>query len=82
MESQNFSPWAAKPTPCWHCEKFVRLVYGGSAAECGHARAARIRSQPENGCSAFTREPGADDEPGPPPIQEWVMRAAPAGAST
>ena len=27
-----------------------------------------VCSQPQHGCSSFQREPGADDELGPPPV--------------
>lgn len=38
----------------------------GTAAACTLPRAARVRSARAPGCSAWEREPGAGDEPGPP----------------
>lgn len=60
----HFTPWA-EPRPCWHCQHFERLEAGG-CARCNLTGGPRRRAQPERGCSAWTREPGADDEPGPP----------------
>lgn len=58
----HFDPWGAL-RPCWHCTRYDGLVYGGTAALCNLPNAARVRSSPVNGCSAWQREPGADDEP-------------------
>ncbi|MDE2369717.1 MAG: hypothetical protein KGN16_12175 [Burkholderiales bacterium] len=60
--------------PCSYCTRFVGMTPDGSAARCGLPNAARVRSQPQWGCSGFEREIGADDEPGPPGGQ---VRAAP-----
>jgi hypothetical protein len=45
----------------------------GSAAKCDDGM---IRSQPGYGCAFFQREPGADDEPGPPESIDDVIRKA------
>jgi len=39
------------------------MRYGATAAECSLANGPRIRSMPADGCSAWERQPGADDEP-------------------
>lgn len=59
-------PWSGNAGACWHCNRFVRMLYEGTAAQCSREHSSKVRSQPETGCSAFEREPGADDEPGPP----------------
>lgn len=50
------------PTPCWFCRSFDGLDNQQTAARCLNPGCCRIRAQPEQGCSAFQREPGADDE--------------------
>jgi len=60
----HFQPWQDAHTPCWHCTQFLGMLYEGTAAHCRVGPA--VRSMPANGCSAFERAPGADDEPGPP----------------
>ena len=62
---QTFNPWGV-PRPCWHCHHFAALVYQGTAALCMSGSGPRVRSGPAHGCSGWEREPGADDEPGPP----------------
>lgn len=62
----NFNPWGDGTKPCWHCAGFDGLVTGG--ALCSMPGCCRLRALPQNGCSRFVREPGADDEPGPPPL--------------
>lgn len=52
--------------PCWHCTRFAGMTADGSASRCTLPNAARVRSRPAWGCSGFEREPGSDDEPGPP----------------
>lgn len=54
----HFTPWQ----PCWHCTNYVGLLYAGSAGSCSLVNGPRVRSMPDRGCSAFEREPGADDE--------------------
>ena len=53
----------------------------GAAALCTLKNAARVQASPGRGCSAFERESGSDDEPGPP---AWVtsisFRRDPHGA--
>ena len=63
----HFSPWTGLHQPCWQCTRFVRMLYGGTAAECSLPNAPKVRSAPANGCSGWMRETGSDDEPGPPP---------------
>lgn len=74
MHAAHFNPWSSTPRPCWHCNAFAGLLYGGSAARCTRPYSATVRSMPANGCSAFEREVGADDEPEvvlfTPPTQE------------
>ena len=62
----SFNPYRFPPSPCWQCVAFQGMVYQGTAALCSRPNFARVRSAPENGCSGFVREVGADDEPGPP----------------
>lgn len=53
--------------PCWHCRAYAGLTGQGSAAVCrDRSGAVSVRTNPEQGCSFWEREPGADDEPGPP----------------
>ncbi len=62
----HFQPWGLHLQPCWHCHHFLRMLHGGSAAACALPDGPRVRSMPHGGCSAFEREPGADDEDAPP----------------
>jgi hypothetical protein len=64
--SEHFSPWGSGIQPCWHCAHFEAMVYCGSAALCTLPNGPRVRAMPQSGCAAFDREPGADDETGPP----------------
>lgn len=59
----HFTPWNADRQPCWHCTHYCGLTADGAAARCSLPNAARIRSMPAGGCSAWKREPGTDDEP-------------------
>jgi hypothetical protein len=59
----HFYPHAATPKPCWYCTHFIAMIYGGSAAWCSLRPGPAVRAMPASGCSAFSREPGADDEP-------------------
>lgn len=61
--------------PCWHCRHYVAMLSCGAAA-CSLENAARVRSQPERGCSAFEREPGADDEDRRPEPSCALIRVA------
>jgi hypothetical protein len=51
--------------PCWHCRFYDGMTNENTSALCNHPGCSRVRSTPANGCSAFEREPGADDEPMP-----------------
>ena len=64
----HFSPWLAQHRPCWHCVHFDGMLFGGSAAGCKAPGSAQVRAMPADGCSRWEREPGSDDEPGPPVI--------------
>lgn len=61
-----FDPFATECGPCWHCTGFAGMLYEGSAAGCRRKGCPAVRSAPGDGCCAFEREVGADDEPGPP----------------
>ena len=61
-----FNPHAAPAPPCWHCRFFGALLYGGTAARCTLPCACKVMALPATGCAFWEREPGADDEPGPP----------------
>lgn len=80
MGSPYFNPHGAACTPCWHCIRFDGMAYAGTAALCSLPNAARVRSDPAHGCSAFQREVGADDEPGPPAVDEGQAVLVPVGA--
>lgn len=51
---------------CWRCEDYVQMLYEGTAAKCNCDHVSNVRAQPEGGCSAFEREVGTDNAPGPP----------------
>jgi hypothetical protein len=80
FQPMNHVPVIAAPLrsvrPCWSCVWFGRMVYGGSAAWCNLANGPRVQAGPWEGCSAWEREPGADDEPGPPACLEAVQASA------
>lgn len=65
MESQS-TP-AGAPIPCWACANFDGIAPGNRSALCRLPNASRVRAMPEHGCACWVREPGVDDEPGPPP---------------
>lgn len=72
------------PIPCWACRYFAGMTAQGSAALCNLPGASRVRASPAGGCVCWVREPGADDEPGPPGVvpaveawQPWDQRAQP-----
>ena len=54
------------PKTRWHCSAYDVLTERGTAASCIRPGCSSVRSNPEHGCVCFEREPGADDEPGPP----------------
>jgi hypothetical protein len=58
--------------PCWHCRWFTRTVYGGSAAWCTLPNGPRVQAGPADGCSAWERLPGVDDEVGSPEVTGTV----------
>lgn len=58
-----FSPHTNERTPCRHCHHYGSLIYQGTAAWCRKPGASTVRATPTSGCTSFTREPGADDEP-------------------
>lgn len=64
----HFQPWSPQLRPCWHCHHFEGLLHGGSAAACSLRPGPRVRAMPQGGCSAFEREPGADDDDAPPAV--------------
>ena len=70
LYAMNYIPVIAAPArqnrPCWHCTHYGRMINGGSAAWCTLPNAPRVQAGPREGCSAWERVPGADDEPGPP----------------
>lgn len=69
LHSMNFWPTSNAYRPCWHCTRFAGMLYAGSAAACTLPGGPRVRSMPGGGCVCWEREPGADDEPGPPGSQ-------------
>jgi hypothetical protein len=73
------APTAALPgsgRPCWHCRHFDRMIYSGRAAWCNLANAPRVQAGPGDGCSAWERLPGADDEWGPPACLQGARASA------
>lgn len=79
MSASHFSPWGTAQKPGWHCDTFEGITPGGCLALCTRSNAARVHSMPVNGCSAFEREPGADDDPDWIPV--WITPAPPAVAT-
>jgi hypothetical protein len=75
----TFSPHLPDVRPCWHCSHYVAMIYAGTAARCARPDCAPVRSQPDRGCSAWTRETGTDDEPDAPLTDDplaWQGRGA------
>lgn len=72
----HFTPWQSAPRPCSHCSAFDGYTAAGSAALCSRPGCCRVRSTPANGCSAFEREPGVDDEE-PAGADQNIGRRAP-----
>jgi hypothetical protein len=68
----HFQPHSSERRPCWHCSRFIGLIYQGSAAAC---ELGTVRAMPAQGCAFWQREVGADDEPDqqPAPIA-WPAR--------
>jgi hypothetical protein len=74
LQAMHHVPVIAAPPKsgraCWHCVHFSRMVCAGSAAWCNLPMAPRVQAGPADGCSAWERVPGVDDEEGPPaPLQ-------------
>jgi hypothetical protein len=46
--------------PCWYCRYFGRM--GGAHSAVCERGDGLLRSQPENGCAFYEREPGVDDD--------------------
>ena len=80
MPASHFSPWKSDPQPCWWCTRFDGMCADGSAALCHLPNAARVRSQPASGCSAFEREVGADDVPDQAPSAAGLADLVPVAA--
>jgi hypothetical protein len=80
VRAMNYTPQVAAPArsgrPCWHCTHFDRMLYGGSAAWCSMANGPRVQAGPRDGCSAWERVPGSDDEPGPPACRDADQASA------
>jgi hypothetical protein len=68
---------AKQATPCWHCHYFDGVASQETAALCSNPKCCRSRPQPERGCGSWMREPGADDEPGPPAVFDLRMPLVP-----
>lgn len=58
------------PQPCWHCLHFGEMLAGGAAARCDRRGAVHVQAAPAHGCVYWEREPGSDDEPGPPETRD------------
>ncbi len=56
----------ASVRPCWHCTAYAGLTGQGTVAICTRPGCCRARSDPAIGCVRWEREPGSDDEAGPP----------------
>lgn len=63
MQSHS-TPGTARP--CWHCDGYAGLTVSGCHARCVRGGRLHIQGAPRTGCVFWEREPGADDEPGPP----------------
>jgi hypothetical protein len=61
--SQYFTPEEPRPGGCWTCTHWHgETAGGGRHAVCRKDAQPLILGQPDYGCSAWEREPGADDE--------------------
>lgn len=70
MHVPNHWPEGSERRPCWQCQRFQAMVYGGTAARCFIGGRVRIEAAPALGCAFWEREPGTDDEPGPPALDD------------
>ena len=72
----------AQPTnqtnPCWHCQHWGGWAHGGPHSYCRRPGCSPVQAIPERGCAYWVREPGADDEPGPPATGRQVPPRSPA----
>jgi hypothetical protein len=66
MIPTHSTPGAETGQPCWHCISFDGMTHQGAAALCNAPGHCRVRSMPQQGCCAWERAVGTDDEPGPP----------------
>lgn len=68
MSHGSLAGSAATDRPCWHCTHWGGWAWEGPAGRCTRPNSAAVQAIPERGCAYWTREPGADDESGPPPL--------------
>ncbi len=68
MHTPSYWPEHSDRNPCWQCHHFGAMVYAGTAARCFIGNRTRIEAAPARGCAFWQREPGTDDEPGPPMV--------------
>ena len=54
--------------PCWHCEHWGGWAWDGPHSRCTRPQSPGVIAQPGDGCAHWTRQPGTDDELGPPPL--------------
>jgi hypothetical protein len=76
--------------PCWHCTHWAGIDPSPFYTRCSAPLHSVTQADPWHGCSAFERQVGADDEPGPPlgfrgsspdaPGWRSVVAVKPAGA--
>lgn len=59
---QNLHYGLTVDRPCWTCHWYGGMTAQNTAALCSNAACCAVRSQPENGCARYEREPGSDDE--------------------
>lgn len=76
-----FNPYV-RERPCWHCRDFVALVAGGVHAMCVGKHGRHVEANPARGCTWWQREPGIDDEPGPPRGFRPVAQVPPGDADS
>ena len=58
--------------PCWYCHWFDGMTAQNTCALCLREGGPRVRSDPQNGCSCWQREPGSDDEQWAPISQVMI----------
>lgn len=74
MLSMSSHSTPAVDAPCWHCSSYAGPDPSGSHALCLHDGRRAVQASPSTGCASFEREPGADDEPGPPAVVQIGQR--------